>query len=103
MKIDLGETIKTLKGEEMKQSDSAGNIVADSYRIGDALFAALDFVSKDIPSDEKLFRGRMMKSILEADGGELELTSQDASRIQKIVEPYFGVQAYAFIYDRLNG
>lgn len=103
MKIDLTETIKTLKGEEMKQVDAAGQVVSETSPLGDMLFKALDFVSKEITSDEKLFRGRMMKKIMEAGGGELELTSQDASRLQKIVEPYFGVQSYTYVHDILDG
>lgn len=105
MKIDLAETVKSVKGEEMKQIDMSGKVISDTYPIGDALYAALDFISPQAQptGDEKLFRGRMMKKIVESDGGELELTAQDASRLQKIVEPYFSVQAYNFVHERLNG
>lgn len=102
MKIDLNETIKTLKGEEMVQVDATGKVVSENSPLGDMLFKALDYVNKEITSDEKLFRGRMMKKILEADG-TMELTSQDASRLQKTVEPFFGVQSYTYVHNILDG
>lgn len=98
-KIDFSQALKALNGEDMKMMNpdgSVGGVLKLSEVCSNALLSGYED-EKNLSAEEKVKRFKLAHKVFEA--GEIELASEEATLIRKVVNKKYPTMIVGQVYE----